>query len=231
MAHGKKREPTFETCDAPRAYKWKRSLCTCEQCFIASRKEQKRGQVRRDLGLVKNSVNASVARKRLKSLITVHGLTVRQISDYTGYSREQLQKIKKPHGKHYPRNVRGDLYEKLGEMIEQHRQTKPPKTRRTKRTVDPDRAQRAVHALMYQGYPQGWISDRLNEMIEKDGKSTESYVSTICRGSYGQVLKTVDDALVQLVRDVGLKQGPSARVAAIARRRGYKPAMAWDDFM
>lgn len=218
--------------EVARGYKWARKICSCEECFKLDAAEQKRYAYRKALGKVSGKVPTYIARKMIKEqLVGRRGMTLVEIASATGYSREQINLIVGAGNRRdqSPKNVRSDFMDKLEKLEKETRGRKKFGTRARGDYVAPDRAQRAVHGLNLQGYTCEWIANRVRE---KTGKpSNPKHIAHIQCGTYNATMAWLDAALAEIASEVGFTQGPSTRVAAAARRKGYKPLLEWDDLL
>jgi hypothetical protein len=212
---------TYTACDNPRSYKWKRHICRCVACRDRTIAEQKRTAIRKARGQTNKFVDGKRTRYLLKKL-QKRGFSYKWLAKHTGYSYWRITSIVKGN---QPVRVNAILEKKLERLFAQtsHDPEARFDDRRDRDEVPATRAIRAIQGLMLQGYTGVWIAEQL-------GRPQQS-ISKVLAEHHDCVSIDLDRGLLELVRRVGLRPGPSDRVRAIAERRGYKALAEWDDFI
>lgn len=138
------------------------------------------------------------------------GWTNPQISAATGIERANVQKI---HRGRYPRIQRETMQLLLAVPI-----IMPPGP--TRHGIDSIGARRRVHALAWMAWPAA-------EVAARAGTTVGSLQSTIVPGH--RISVALHMRLAAVYDELSEIPGPSPRVAARARTRGFAPPAAWDD--
>lgn len=220
-------EPTHG--DVARGYKWQDHICSCEECYMLNSKSQKRRKIRRVQGLTRPRVRTYIARKLIKEQLVARGFSIREIAQEVNYTERQIQEIVKPSPSRNGANkfVRGELMDRLKALEARSRGRKPIGVRANMNLVSSDRARRALEGLWLQSYGCGWVSE---EIERRTGRHIQRQtVSRVMHQHHPGIQKDLDAIIAEIARDVGFTTGPTKRVAALAKSRGYKPLLEWDD--
>lgn len=79
---------------------------------------------------------------------------------------------------------------------------------------------RRIRALMFMGWTQAEIARRLGM---KSTKNINDFFA------HPDVLRTTAERIAAIYDELSMVQGPSNRIAVLARNRGYAPPLAWDE--
>lgn len=182
--------------------------CRCEPCRAAAAKASKAWRRDKYLGVVK-LVDAQPLKDHVAMLMAA-GMSFRAISLTAGYtSRNSLADI-------FTRaRVRPDTMARILAV-------NPQRDNRRDAYTDATGSRRRLQALAV----NGWSTRNLAAQL---GHNHPTTVQDITAGKTPTVRLRTKDAIRDLYEELWDQPGPSQRTAAIAKAKGWLPALAWDD--
>lgn len=199
--------------------------CKCEICCEDRRrrelKRQKATRTRVARGIPADGmIDVEVARAVLKELTENRNWTLAAISDATGIDRRTLGRMRgtdRQRGDNY-RRVYVAKFRKMEALLRQ--------PARKKLFAGRVRATRLVfysQCLMAEGYGRKEIAERID--------CNWQYLSNVMRGKHEWCDPRLEIEARKMIEETGGRPGPSDFARRYAAKRGWRPAIAYDEFV
>jgi DNA-binding CsgD family transcriptional regulator len=182
--------------------------CRCEPCRAAAAKASKAWRRDNYLGIVK-LVDAQPLKDHV-AMLMASGMSFRAIALTAGYTSRNALADSMTRSRVRPATMARILA------------VNPQRDNRRDAYIDATGSRRRLQALAVNGYSTRDLAGRL-------GHKHAATVQDIASGKTPTVRYRTMDAIRDMYEELWDQPGPSQRTAAIAKSKGWLPALAWDD--
>ena len=182
--------------------------CRCDVCKVANSKRAKMWRLQRLRG-VDHLVDADQLRDHVAMLMAA-GMSFQAIAHCAGWTSRNGLADAMTHKRVKPRTLARVLAVKLDS------------DNRRDAYVDATGTRRRLQALAVNGWSSYYLAERL-------GHAHPDTVQEIRKGRTLTIRLRTKDAIGLLYEELWDKPGPNLRAANLAKKKGWLPALAWDD--
>ena len=182
--------------------------CRCDVCKVANSKRAKMWRLQRLRG-VEHLVDADQLRDHVAMLMAA-GMSFQAIAHCAGWTSRNGLADAMTHKRVKPRTLARVLAVKLDS------------DNRRDAYVDATGTRRRLQALAVNGWSSYYLAERL-------GHAHPDTVQEIRKGRTLTIRLRTKDAIGVLYEELWDKPGPNLRAANLAKKKGWLPALAWDD--